>query len=181
MSVYKKDNKFITLIVVLLSLFILIFFTKDAFYTMQENLDVENELEVERKEKNEQLKKIEEIEASLTSGDKKAEIEKFLKSFSEDELILYLHDYVEDINTQDSMIIIRNLIIEEPKDNELGFKEANVKIDVKVTNDEILKVFLNFLTSDKSKYTFFINDFSFKNDWRKWTFNVTIPLRLFYK
>ena len=88
---------------------------------------------------------------------------------------------MEDINTQDSMITIRNLIIEEPRDNELGFKEVNVKIDVKVTNEEILKVFLNFLTSDKSRYTFFINEFSFKNDWRKGTSNVTIPLRLFYK
>ena len=115
MSVYKKDNKFITLVIVLISFFILIFFTKDAFYTMQENLDSENDLRLESIEKNEQLKKIESIEASLTSGDKKAEIDKFLKSFSEDELILYLHNYMEDINTQDSMITIRNLIIEEPR------------------------------------------------------------------
>ena len=181
MSVYKKDNKFTTLLVVLISLFILIFFTKDMFYSMQEKLDLKSGLELEKIDKNKQLEKLEILEAELDSGDRKTEINKFLKSFSEDELILYLHDYLEDINSEDSMIIIRNLNIEEPKDSELWFKEVNVSIDVKITNIEILKTFLDFLTSDKSRYTFFINDFSFKNDWRRWMSNITIPLRLFYK
>lgn len=181
MSIYKKENKFVWLLILLASFFVLIFFTQNMFYSMQEKLDLESELSIKNDGKTAELSKLESLEKDLASWEKQSEISRFTESFSEDEIISYLHNYVENINTQDSMIIIRDLSIEKPVDWELGFKEINVNLNIKVTNEEILKVFLDFLTSPDSKYSFFITDFSFSNDKKFGSFNVNIPLKLLYK
>jgi hypothetical protein len=65
MSIYKKDNKFGSLLIILLSLFIIVFFTKDAFYNMQENFDKSETLNSTLEEKTSELQKLEALDKDL--------------------------------------------------------------------------------------------------------------------
>jgi hypothetical protein len=56
----------------------------------------------------------------------------FLKSFSEDEIVSYIYDYVEQLNTTDNMILIKSLNLSEPVESELGFKEVDLDLKVVV-------------------------------------------------
>lgn len=181
MNINKNNNKFTALLIFLVSFFVLVFFTKNMFYDMQAKLDINETLQIELETKNEELLKLESLEKDLKSWDKKEEISRFIKGFSEDEMLTYLHTYIEEVNWENWLILINSLNFTEAKEWELGFKELWVNINAKVSNTEILKTFLSFLTSKDAKYTFYISDFSFPNDNRVWTYNVTIPLKILYK
>ncbi len=181
MSVYKKDNKFTSLLIILASLFILVFFTKGVFYSMQENFDKSESLNSSLDEKTIELQKLETLDKDLKTWDKKKEINMFLKSFKEDEIVSYIYDYVESLNNSDNMIIVKSLSLNSPVESELGFKEVDMNLDVIVWNVEVLKNLLDFLTASDAAYKFFITEFSFDNDGRTWAYSINIPLRLFYK
>ncbi|MDD3646126.1 MAG: hypothetical protein PHH06_01830 [Candidatus Gracilibacteria bacterium] len=181
MNINKNDNKFTSLLIFLVSLFVLVFFTKNMFYEMQAKQDTKESLEAELQVKDDELAKLESLEKDLKSGDKKQEIARFVEGFSEDEMLTYLHTYIEEINGENGLIVINSLSFTEAKEGELGFKELGVTVNAKVSNIEILKTFLSFLTSKDAKYTFYVSDFSFPNDNRAGTYNVTIPLKILYK
>lgn len=181
MSINKKDNKFISLVIVLISLFILVIFTKNMYYTMQENLDIKNNLETDLQEKNSDLRELETLEKELKSWDKKEEISQFLKTFSEDEILVYLNEYVQELNSSSGAMIINGLTFKDEIQSELWFKEVWLTISAKVSDKQTLKTFLEFLTNKNSKYSFFLTDFSFPNNDKPWIFSVSIPLKLFYK
>ena len=181
MSTLKKDNKFLSLLVILVSLFILIFFTKDIFDSMQENLDTRGRLTSEETEKSKELFKLSSLEKDLKDWNKKKEISRFLTSFSEDEILIYLYDYTEEINSENGSVFIKNIDFADDVTWELGFEELGVTLEIKATDTNILKTFLSFLTNENSKYSFYLTDFSFPNDNRSWSYDVTIPLRILHK
>jgi uncharacterized membrane protein len=110
MSVELKNNQFLSYLIVLISLFILILFTKDAIFSVQSNLNIKEELANELnqvREKQDNLKKVAlEVEQkdSVTKRYMKHEIVDGKKEYlySEDKLLDYFHNYAEVINASSS-------------------------------------------------------------------------------
>jgi hypothetical protein len=63
----------------------------------------------------------------------------------------------------------------------MWFLESSINLNVEVSNEKIMKIFLDYLVSQDSKYRFFIDSFHYPFDGREWTFNVQLPLKIFYR
>jgi hypothetical protein len=75
---------------------------------------------------------------------------------------------------------VKSISIWEWKDTEIWFKESDINLNLRMPNNKRLKEILDFLTSDKSKYNFYLSNFSFPY-WQEGSFNVSIPLKILYK
>jgi len=176
----NQNSKFISLFLLLISFFIIVFFTKWIFYDLQGNLDTNAKDIKELDAKKEELWKLDSLKKSLQKGDDK-EIEKYTIPFREDILSAYIYEYVENTNWQGWFIAIKDLNFSEGTINEYGFKEWKFDISARISDEISLLRFLSFLTSKDSKYKFFIENFSYSDSSWVWGFNVSIPLRVFYK
>jgi hypothetical protein len=99
----------------------------------------------------------------------------------EDEIIDYLYSYIEETNRNNWVTIIKSISISDSHDTELWFKETLIDLNLLVPSEEKLKKILDFLTSAKSNYNFFITSFNYPYWEIDWNFEVTIPLRILYK
>jgi hypothetical protein len=45
----------------------------------------------------------------------------------------------------------------------------------------MMKVFLDYLVAEDAKYRFFIDSFFYPNDEREGSFNIQVPLKIFYR
>lgn len=183
MSLYKKNNKFVSYLIVLLSLFILIIFTKDKIGILQENLDLKETYNLELDESKTELQELNDLKLDLANSSKDIakDIAKYTVEIQEDEIIDYLYSYIEKTNNSDGLIIVKSLSIWDAVDTEIWFKETTINLNLRVPNENRLKSLLNFLTSSRSKYNFFITSFSFPYGGIEWNFNVSIPLKVLYK
>ena len=187
MSVYEKDNKFLSYLIILISLFIIVLFTKDQFNVIQENLDSKSSYGNELKLKREKLNSLNEIKNELYIKDseekskKSKDVEKYSFPFSENEMIDYFYWYVESLDPTSNELKIKSITFSEWIKNEIWFKESNINLNVTVVDKNAMIKFLDFLIDDKSKYKFFINNFSYPNDQKEWWFNLSVPLKLFYR
>ena len=175
----KKDNTFISYLIILASLFILVLFTRGEYEKLQSNLDIRDSHLATVSEKKEELNRLNQIKANIKSDD--TEYKKYLASIKEDELIDYLYTFIESLNSEKGIVNIKNINISEPKKNELGFTQTDIAIQIIVSNESTMNRFLDFLTSPSSQYNFFLDSFSYPNDGRKWAFSVNIALKIFYK
>ena len=179
MSIYKKDNKFISYLVILLSLFVLVLFTKTEVMNMQENFDAKDTVELELQAKTNELSELNEIEKKLKKDD--SATKRYEVSITEDKLMNYFYGYIETIDSQVGSIGIKSISISEEKENELGFLETSVTLSLNVSNEAVLKQFLDFTVQESADYQFFIDSFFFPTDWREGGFSVNLPLKLYYK
>jgi hypothetical protein len=107
MSVELKNNQFLSYIVVLLSLFILVLFTKDEIISVQSNLDEREQLNIQLNEVRVDQEKLQKIaleveqEDSVTARYLKNEIidDKEVYLYSEDKILDYFYDYSDKINS----------------------------------------------------------------------------------
>ena len=175
----KKDNTFISYLIILASLFVLVLFTRVEYEKLQSNLDIRDSHLASVEEKKEELNRLNKIKASINDDDK--EYVKYVTDIKEDELIDYLYTYIESLNSEKGIVNIKNINISEPKKNELGFTQTDIAIQIIVSNELTMNQFLDFLTWPNSQYNFFLDSFSYPNDGRKWAFSVNIPLKIFYK
>lgn len=179
MSVYNKDNKFISYIFVLISLFILVLFTKDQVMLIQENLDVREVNNIELTTKVDRLKELNDLKIALENSTEN--IDKYTAEIKEDEIIDYIYSYIEKTNWVNGITIVKSLSLSEPEDTEIWFKESNVVLNLMVANEDKLKEILNFLTSKESKYNFFITSFNYAYWNSNWNLSISIPLKILYK
>ncbi len=180
MSIPTNNSKFVSMFLVLLSLFIFVFFTKWYYSDLISSLSVQEdnktlharqlvEMDIlEKKQK--ELKKLD--------GSNNSEIWKYLQQFNEDEIIREIYSYSTNYSKNGGMKII-SINMWEWKKNELWFKQSNISISARVENKAVMIDFLDFLIQD-SKYKFYINSFTIPKDKDKF-FNIQIPLTLFYK
>lgn len=181
MSSITTNNKIKNLIIIFITIFILLFFTKQAFYNMNELLDQKEENTYKLESVVSQLNELQKLEQDLKSWLKDSEIKYFMQSPNRADLIEYLHNYAEDVSNSWNELFIHAITFWDVSKSELWFMEQIINLKVTVSNKNVLKALLSKLTSDKSTYRFFITDFSFKNDNRPWSYTVTIPLKLLYK
>ena len=62
-----NNSKLISLVVLLFSFMILVFFTRNYFYEMQANIDTKNQKTIEASTKKEELEKLNKLKADLES------------------------------------------------------------------------------------------------------------------
>jgi len=179
MWVIKKDNKFISYLIILISLFILFLITLEQYKQLQHNLDKRNELNSSIKQKREQILKNDKIKEKIQKNSQTTE--KFLLEIKEDELIDYIYSYVENTDSEESRIEIKSINISEWKKNELWFNETNINISAVVSNENTMKRFVDFFNSSDSKYNFYIDNFTYPNDGRSGSYKIDIPLKILYK
>lgn len=178
MSSFWKNNKFLWYVIVLISFFILLLVTKTQIYLIQENKDLRETYQFE-------LQESQKVVEALNSAQKNLEaqwidVTKYLSNFSEDEMIDYIYSYVENVSDGEGVIAIQNITFSEWKRNELGFLQSDITLNLKVGNIDKLKSILKFLTGEDSKYKFYIGNISFPY-WDNGSFNISIPLKIFYK
>ncbi|MFA5917527.1 MAG: hypothetical protein WC850_04840 [Candidatus Gracilibacteria bacterium] len=175
----NNQNKLFFYSLILLSLFILIFFTKDLYFSVLKNMDLFETKQTEYKTQGETLKKLQDIEKNLG---KDLKMNKYLKEVKEDELIEYFYGFVNNNRSGSGYTIIDSINIEKGTKNEYGFNESKINLIITVSDEQEMFKMLDFITSEESSYQFFIDNFSFPNDTdNKGGFQVTIPIRMFYK
>jgi hypothetical protein len=81
----------------------------------------------------------------------------------------------------DWIIVVRSLSLQEERVNELGFKELWVTLNLNVPNENRMFRMLDFFVGTNSKYKFFVDSFTYPNQVGLTNFNISIPLKVFYK
>ncbi len=185
-------NKILSYVLVLLSLFIVVLFTKDYIFDMQANLDLKDSKTKEIEEKREEFKKLTDIKNKLKK-EWNTEISKYANTPTEDEIIDYIYSMVEDGNLWKTVPIshwlatIKSISMTKWKKNELWFLESDISLSLSVQKESRMKDILNFFVSEKSKYKFFIDSFSYEKPKisdvisNNSSIDIIIPLKVFYK
>lgn len=179
MSVELKNNKFLTYFLVLISLFIIILFTSGQFSQLQENKDTQEELEKELMDVRAQQETLQNIKKEITQS--WALTQRYLQDFTENEIIDYLYTYQEASNNASGNLQITSINLSQETQNDFGFFEKTVDVDIVVSSQSVMIGFLDYLVAEDAKYRFFVESFTFPNDAREWGYNVSLPLKIFYR
>lgn len=179
MTVELKNNRFVSYLIVLLALFILILFTKDQIMNVQFNLDKKEQINSELENVREKQKAL--VSTAIDVEKEWSQTQRYLTPFTEDEILEYLYSYAEDVNIGSGTIFIKDINISQKLENELGFFETKVNINAQVSDKEMMKSFLDYLVAEDAKYRFFIDTFFYPNDQREGSFNIQVPLKIFYR
>lgn len=181
MSIWNKNNKIYWYIIILLSLFIFVLFTRNQITNMQFKFDEKEQKEIVLQSKRDELQKLNDVKIVVDS--KESDINEYISTFSEDELIDYIYSKIEEDNLKytDGVSTIRSLSMSEWKLNEIGFMESTITLNLRIpTEDRMFKI-LDFFIKDGSKYKFFIDSFTYPKLDSESSYNITIPLKIFYK
>jgi len=185
MSVIQTNKKFISYLIILFSFFIIFLVTLNQYENLQVNRDIKNNLDNELSLKNKKLEANNEIKKLLKDNPKITD--KFVVDFSEGEIIEYIFDYAQDYNERNqnnevlSKIDINDISLTEWSINDFGFMQSNVNLSVDIYNYQSMLDLLDFFVSPDSKYNFFIDNFNFPNEVIElWSFNINIPLKIYY-
>lgn len=181
MSTNIKNNKIYWYLIILLALFILVLFTREQFTQMQVKLDEVSINEMNEQESRNRLSELNKIQSEINQGDDS--YENYLVEINEDEIVDYIYWQIEEENLtyNDWITIVRNLSISKWDINEIGFNEATVNLSLRVPSEQRMMSILNFLTSEDSDYKFYIDSFEYQKVSEGSSFNINIPLKIFYK
>lgn len=179
MSVELKNNKFLSYFLVLISLFIVILFTSSQFMQLQENNDEHRQLEKEIAQVREQQENLEAVKKQITQSG--ALTQRYLSDFTENEILDYLYTYQETSNNAQGNLQITSIALSQPEENDFGFYEKQVTVEAIVSDQEVMKSFLDYLVAEDAKYRFFVDDFNYPNDGREGGYNISVPLTIFYR
>lgn len=179
MSAEFKNNKFLTYFLILISLFIVVLFTSTQVMNVQENSDRYTQLEKEIQDVRDQQEELQNIKQQITQS--WATTQRYLSDFTENEMLDYLYTYQETSNNAQWNLQITSIGLSQAQENDFGFLEKEVTIEAIVSDEQVMKDFLNYLVAQDAKYRFFIQDFNYPNDGREGGYNVSIPLKIFYR
>lgn len=182
MQITNKNNKLYWYIIVLVSLFILVLFTRNQVSNMQVKLDEKEIKEIELQTKRDELQKLNDIKSKLETEEN--DIDKYINQVKEDEIVNYIYSKIEEDNLKypDWASAIRSISISKWEINEIWFYESNITLNLRVPSEDRMFKTLDFFIKKDSKYKFFIDSFNYpKTDSESGSYNVTIPLKVFYK
>lgn len=179
MSAELKNNKFLSYFLILISLFIVVLFTSSQVMKLQENNDRSHQLKEEIQDVRNQQDELQKIKQQITQSG--AVTQRYLADFKENEMLDYLYTYQEISNNAQWNLQITNISLTEAQENDFGFLEKTVNVEAIVSDAQVMKDFLDYLVAEDAKYRFFISDFNFPNDGREGGYNVSIPLKIFYR
>lgn len=180
-----NNTKLIWTWFVILWLFIIVIFTKSQIFNLQ-TLRAENEglvsTEISKKEEHDKLSKIKEDLAV----NKNSEVSKYLNPVKEDEILNFIYSEVDKLNDKSSFKTeILNLSVTKWQLNDMQFLESDINLTLSFQDESSLKNILNILISN-DKYKFFITSINYipwdnESESEDSSFQITIPLKVFYK
>lgn len=178
---FTKNNKIYWYILILISLFILVLLTRTQIYSVQVKKD---EISINQSKElsfRDELNRLNDIRNKISNDDN--EVEKYIVEVSEDEIINYIYSKIEQDNLIFSwwIVEVRNITMTKWDINELWFNEVSVNLSLRVPSEDRMIKMLDFLTGDKSKYKFYITSFNYPTSRNNSVFNVSVPLKIFYK
>ncbi len=177
------QNNFISYVIVLFSFFVIIFFTKSFYNTLQIELDMQETLTQEKLTAEKELTRLNELQSKLSEDESEIlkEIQGFTGEYSDKAVVDYIYSYAQQVNQGDDRIIIRKLDLSDTSESDLGFSKAQVNLSAVISSEETLFAFINYLISPESSYRFYITNFQYDLGEETPTINVSIPLTLYYK
>lgn len=172
-----NNKKFISYILLILSLFIFFFLVLSDLNKITEldeaNREVSTTIETLEKDY-ENLNKIkEEIELENIND----WINKYINSLDENKLVDYFYSYA--LN-KDNWVKINNLSISKWNIWKTWFNEWLINLNIKVKTEENLLSLIDFLIAEDAKYKLFIENIAYPINFNK-EININIPLVIFYK
>lgn len=109
-------------------------------------------------------------------------VSKYTIDFNPNNLFNYIYTYVDSVNSSgQGTIVMRGLTFNEGTLGDLGMYEWELSVTASFSSQRTLLGMLEYFVSADSQYTFFIDNFSYSNFGQDGSFQVTIPLKLFYK
>ena len=180
----NNQNKLIFSFLILLSIFIMFTFSKNLYGTFLENKDTLEVKKLESTEKEAMLKKLEDLnkKIALNNSPEVSELKKYVHEIKEDELIDYFYSYANSSRDWSWFIIIDSINFQKWSKDEYWFMEWSINLNLTVSDEQKMFQVLDFIISKNSSYKFFIDSFSFPNDLEyKWSLQLNLPLRVFYK
>lgn len=182
MKQYTQNN-FLAYLIILVTFFVILFFTKNIYSDMQINLDASEQNNIELREKQTELTRLNELKKSLDEEGNELleEVAGFTGDFSDANMLEYIYSYAQQVNLWDDRIIIRDISLQWEQISDLGFKKANINISTVVSSEKTLFAFLNYLTNKKAAYRFHITEFNYPMNESNSNIQVSIPLTLYYK
>ena len=181
-TIPKTKNPFIPYFLILVSFFIILFFTRGVFSNLQISLDAKEQLTLDLAQKQEILTQLNEIQGKLSqSGSLElAKIQPFLGNFSDADILEYIYDYAQKVNLTSDRMIIRDLSVVPTGESDIGFQEAKVTVSTIFSSEATMMAFLDYVTATTGKYQFYITEFQYPMNDVTGNIQVTIPLTLYY-
>lgn len=174
----KSKYSVLTYLFLFLTIFVLIIFTKNAYYNVKENTEGLKTLKENVAQKQAEYEKLTKIKKDIDAW--KTDIKdfsKYLINFSEEELTSYFYDYA---NNNPWKLKVESISLTPGKLNEFWFKEWSIDLSVSFATETDMTNMLNFLL-ESEKYNFFIHEFTFPLNKTTWVLKVNIPLKVLYK
>lgn len=183
-----NNTKFISTLLIFISLFVIILFTKWQIFRVSELNNVISEAQAKKDDLVKEYNKLESIKNNKLKS-KLSDIEKYTKKLKEDELLDFIYSEIFRLNLSSSSyvkkqpIIISGLKISDSQLNLLNFYESNIDLNLVVPNESRLREVLNILNNN-DKYKFFITSLNYENNkenQESWDWiTVSIPFKVFY-
>lgn len=182
MKQYTQNN-FLAYLLILMTFFVILFFTKNIYIDMQVQLDTKEQYSTQLSEKQSELSRLNQLKKSLNQewNELLEEISWFTGEFSDSAMLEYIYSYAQQINLWDDKIIIRGISLNGGNISDLGFNKADVSISAIVSSEKTLFAFLNYLTNKNATYRFHITSFNYPMNETNWNIQVSLPLTLYYK
>lgn len=170
-------NTFLSYFFILVSLFIIVLGTKSIYFEISQNKTQQVSLTGQLSDLTAQYDELVNVQKRLDSGEAgELGLDKYLISFSEDELIDYFHSY----DSGDVTMEIDSLSFTDGVVNEVGFREANIWVNARFTSQAALLKFVEVLLSSE-KYNFFLPSLNIPYGNQNSEFSLSIPLKVLYK
>jgi len=193
MELQNNNSKFFSYLIILIALFFIVFVTKAFFETTQQRWDTKAQLESDLQSAKEDLSDLNALNLKFTNNEDELskEISKFTIDFDKDDIFSYVHSYVNSVNSGDTTtsdkkregdtIIIKGINISDGQLGDLGMNEATVSVSARFSSVKTFQKFLNYMTDKSAKYTFYIDTLSYPDFGKTGSFQVTVPLKMYYK
>ena len=191
MTNFNHRNKLLSYLIILVSIFIIIIFTKWVYYDLQENTDLLETKQQELDQKDKDLSSLNNLNIQFSKDENDEllkKVNKYLIEFNDDELVDYIYGSIKWLNIfDDTKIIVRWLSLNKWIKNEIWFTEATINLSINVSSYKALERFINFINDEDNKYNLFLNTISLSysskhsGDSEDKSFDISLPIKLIYK
>lgn len=185
MELQSNNSKFFSYIIILASLFFVVFITKNIFATTQQYLDTKSQFQSKITKAEEELSQLNTLKTQLENNQDPTSKEstRFAIEYDSKSIFEYIYAYADAVNSGGTgeTIIMRWLSVGEWNLSDLGMKEAVVNVSARFSSQKTFLKFLNYITSSEAKYSFFIESLSYPTFGVDGGFQISIPLKIYYK
>jgi len=178
---YTKNN-FLLYLILLVSFFILLFFTKNFYSDLQVKLDTQSLKEQQLQKKESTLTSLNELQAKLKDPKSEAveEIKWFTGVYSDENILEYIYMYAQKVNLTDERLVVRDMVIENEGTSDIWFEKATVTVSAVFSAESTMLDFITYLTDVGGNYKFYIDTFEYEMNASTGNIQATIPLILYY-